>query len=184
MKRLKAILNKPEVQHWIFWCLWILVLFGLVLWLLHDAGFRVNVTGSMPTGVYRFSPVSPKRGDTVSYCLQGEDAELARQRGYVKEGSCPSGICPLLKTVAALPGDTLKQSADGISVNGLLQPHSAVLAVDSQGRGMAGALLPPTVPDGMAVLLSDHVGGFDSRYFGLVPLADLRRFNPILTLTP
>lgn len=182
MKRFKAILHDPKVQRWLFWyVLWLPTLAGLALWFLWDAGLRVNVSESMPMGIYRISSAQPKHGDTVSYCLQGEAAVLARQRGYVKAGSCLSGVCPLLKTAAGLPGDTIEQSSDGLFINGLLQPQSAVLAVDSQGRGMAGALLPPVVPEGMAVLLSDHPGGFDSRYFGLVPLSDLRRYTPVFT---
>lgn len=182
MKRLKAILHDRKVQYVFFWCvLWLPTLTALCLWLLWDAGFRFNSTPSTPTGVYRLSSAPPKHGDTVAYCLRGEAAELARQRGYLTEGSCPSGLCPVLKTVAGLPGDTLSQGIDGLRVNGLLQPHSAVLPFDSHGRSMAGALLPPTVPEGMAVLLSDHAGGFDSRYFGLVPLADLRRYTPVFT---
>lgn len=182
MKKLKAILNDSKVQHCFFWyVLWLPALVGLSLWLLWGAGFRVNVSDSMPIGIYRLSAAQPKHGDVVAYCLQGESAEMAWQRDYVTGGSCPSGVCPLLKTASGLPGDTLSQSSDGLLINGLLQPQSAVLAVDSQGRGMAGALLPSVVPEGMAVLLSDHPGGFDSRYFGLVPLSDLRRYTPVFT---
>lgn len=182
MKKLKAILRERATQLWIFWSLWFLSIAALALWALWDAGFRFNVSESMPAGMYRLSPEQPQRGDAVAYCLRGETARLALRRGYVTAGSCPSGVCPLLKTAAGLPGDALQQGHAGISVNGRLQPQSAVFAEDSQGRGMAGALLPAVVPDGMALLLSDHPGGFDSRYFGLVPLAELLRATPVFTL--
>lgn len=182
MKRLKAILHDRKVQYVFFWCfLWIPALTALILWMLWDAGLRFNTTSSMPMGIYRLTASTPERGDTVAYCLRGDAAELARNRGYLTEGSCPSGLAPVLKSVAGLPGDMLTQSTDGLSINEVLQPHSAVLPLDTQGRGMAGALMPSPVPDGMAVLMSDHPGSFDSRYFGFVPLADLRRYTPVFT---
>lgn len=37
----------------------------------------------------------------MSFCLEGEFAELALKRGYLEFASCPSGLRPLLKR---LPG--------------------------------------------------------------------------------
>ena len=39
------------------------------------------------------------------------------------------------------------------------------------------------LPEGLALVLSDrHPGGFDSRYFGLVPMASLRKVEPIFLI--
>ena len=40
---------------------------------------------------------------------------------------------------------------------------------------MSPALSPGIVPPGMALVLADHPGSFDSRYFGFVPLERLQR---------
>ncbi len=42
-----------------------------------------------------------------------------------------------------------------------------------------------TIPGGMALVFSDrHPGGFDSRYFGLVPMASLLKVEAVFLITP
>lgn len=137
----------------------------LLLW---NAGYRVNVTPSLPKGIYRISSETPAEGDLVSFCLAGEFADLALERGYLQAGSCPSGLRPLLKTLAGLPGDVVNPAALHIR------------AADSEGRAMP-SVLPDggIIPPGMALVLADHSGSFDSRYFGLVPLESLRRVKAV-----
>ena len=38
--------------------------------------------------------------------------------------------------------------------------------------------------DGMALVLADHPGSFDSRYFGFVPLDSLQRVKPVFVFNP
>lgn len=162
-----------------------MALFAL-LPLFYGMGFRLNLTPSMPRGLYRLSQASPQRGDMVSFCLSGPWAELAAQRCYVGSGSCPSGLRPLLKTLAGLPGDRLQRTPEGISIH---TPGSADMFwpaparhTDAHGRALpAGALSPGVIPDGMALVLADHPGSFDSRFFGLVPSASLSKANPVFT---
>ena len=144
-------------------------LVALILCIAWAAGLRVNVTASLPRGLYLLCPGTPDRGDFVAFCLSGEFAALAGERGYVLAGSCASGLRPLLKRVAALPGDV-------VDVAALL-----LRARDSQGRPLPSALHSGVVPPGMVLLLADHPGSFDGRYFGLVPLAALQRVRPFLT---
>jgi conjugative transfer signal peptidase TraF len=139
-------------------------LFFLWAWL---AGYRFNATSSLPVGIYRLSVDAPERGDYAAFCLEGEFAELARERGYLQAGSCPSGLRPLLKIVAALPGDPVPGDP-------------AVRPADSLGRPLPSILQESVVPPGMALLLAEHPGSFDSRYFGPVPLASLRKTEPVL----
>ena len=146
------------------------VWFALTLALVFGAGLRFNPTPSLPKGIYRLAPGVPEKNDLVSFCLEGEFAELALERGYLEPGSCPSGLRPLLKRLAGLPGDSVDPSAFPIR------------SVDSHGRSMPPALIPWTpgiVPPGMALVLADHPGSFDSRYFGFVPLDSLQRVKPV-----
>ena len=117
-------------------------------------------------------------------CLEGEFAETARERGYLRPGSCKSGLRPLLKYLAALPGDAVDQSMESIlcgkSDSLMCRWPVSVKAKDRQGREMRPAILPQTVPDGMALILTPHEGSFDSRYFGLVPLASLQKAEEVL----
>ena len=145
---------------------------ALALALTFGAGLRFNPTPSLPKGIYRIVSGAPApkdfvRGELVSFCLEGEFAELALERGYLEPGSCPSGLRPLLKRLAGLPGD-------------FVDPASfPIRSVDSHGRSMSPALVPGVIPSGMALVLADHPGSFDSRYFGFVPLDSLQRVKPV-----
>lgn len=140
-------------------------------------GLRINLTASMPRGIYRISPDSaPERGDLVTFCLENPGyVALARERGYLRPGSCQNELEPLLKLLVGTAGDHVYLTRDGVWLNGDLLPDSQVRIQDSLKRP-----LPPTslrsgrIPDGMALVMSNgHPGSFDSRYFGLVPLASL-----------
>lgn len=166
---MNAILWNSRVRRWLFVALWLLMA-GL---LAHASGLRINPTPSLPKGVYRIIPGQElAKGDLVSFCLQGEFADLAKERGYLQVGSCKNGLRPLLKRLAGLRGD-------------YIEAHSlAVRSVDSQGRPMPSVLTSSVIPSGMALVLADHEGSFDSRYFGLVPLESLQRVEPIFLFNP
>jgi conjugative transfer signal peptidase TraF len=147
----------------VFWAASGLCLALPCLWL---AGYRFNATPSLPVGIYRLSVDAPGKGDYAVFCLEGEFAELARERGYLQAGSCPSGLRPLLKKVAGLPGDPITGDP-------------AVRSADSLGRPLPSILQEGVIPLGMALLMAEHPGSFDSRYFGPVPLASLRKTEPV-----
>lgn len=166
---MNAISWNSRARRGLFAILWLLMA-GL---LAHASGLRVNPTPSLPKGVYRITPGQGlAKGDLVSFCLQGDFAELAKERGYLQAGSCENGLRPLLKRLAGLPGDHIE--ADSLIVR----------AVDSQGRSMPSVLQSGVIPSGMALVLADHEGSFDSRYFGLVPLESLQRVEPVFVFNP
>ncbi|CAK7032551.1 MAG: hypothetical protein DESF_01368 [Desulfovibrio sp.] len=152
--------------------LYVAFAFCMAVLLLWQAGLRINPTPSLPEGIYRVVPGEPAKGDLVSFCLRGEFADLAGERGYLQAGSCDNGLRPLLKRLAGMPGDFI----DVYSLT--------VHAVDSQGRPMPSALRSGVIPSGMALVLADHAGSFDSRYFGLVPLESLQRVEPVFVFNP
>lgn len=157
---------------------------SVVLAVLWSAGYRLNLTRSLPLGLYRITDGSIMRGRLVSFCL--EDAEyitLARDRGYLTTGSCASGLRPLLKMISGVAGDRLELPNGSIAVNDELLAGTAFVNTDSQGRPLPPSLLVPGVipPDKVLLLSQHHSGSFDSRYFGLVPLAALRPVEPVLT---
>lgn len=166
---MKAIFWNSRVRRGLFAALWLL-LAGI---LAHGSGLRFNPTPSLPKGVYRIVPASDfgqgdlAKGDFVSFCLQGEFSDLANERGYIQAGSCAGGLRPLLKRLAGLPGDYIEAGS------------LVVRSVDSQGRPMPSVLASGIIPSGMALVLADHEGSFDSRYFGLVPLDSLQRVEAV-----
>jgi len=154
------------------------------------AGLRFNPTPSLPLGLYRLADGLPQRGDAVSFCLSGAWAETAQERDYLKAGSCPHGLRPLLKLLAGLPGDRVTVEDRGIAVTpagsavACLWPHTRIRTTDSHGRPVTSSLSGGRIPPGSALVLGTHPGSFDSRYFGLVPLASLRRTVPLLVWNP
>ncbi len=167
-------------------CLFVFLALGL-LWC---GGFRVNVTPSLPLGLYRISKDQViNRGDIVLFCLESESfIPLAGERGYLGysdlfgRGLCPGGLRPLGKMVYGLPGDTISIGTDGtISINGELIEGSAARSQDSKGRAMPASLLHAgVVPPGRILPLSLRIpGSFDGRYFGLIDLAGCRKLRPV-----
>jgi conjugative transfer signal peptidase TraF len=154
---------------------------GIVLAGLYMSGYRVNVTRSMPVGVYRIiEGNTPERGDYVAYCPVGATAALALDNGWLRPGSCDAGTRPLLKILAGVAGDTVRLSAAGIRINGVLQPCSAARSVDKNGIALTRHIPEGTVPAGMAFLLARHEGSYDSRYFGPVPASGLSKVVPVM----
>ena len=148
-------------------------------------GYRVNVTSSLPLGLYRLTDERPQRGSIVFFCLESEHfIKLARVREYAGPGTCPGALRALGKEVYGLPGDLVSIGADGlISINHQTIPGSAARDVDSKGRPMPKPeLTAGIIPAGQALTLSlHHQGSFDGRYFGLVSLHSLRQARPVLT---
>ena len=146
-------------------------------------GFRVNITPSLPEGLYRLSSENVDRGDLVAFCLPSDNpfSSLAGERGYLGPGCCQSGLRPLLKHLVGLPGDDLIIDNDGLILNGIFLIGSVRPEHDRQGRNLPHPLLRDGhIPDGQALVLSqEHAGSLDSRHFGLIPLASLKKVKPV-----
>ena len=143
------------------------------------SGVRWNGSGSMPRGLWivETRDGAVRRGEIVAACPPDTIAvREAALRGYIPAGHCLDGLEPLLKTTAAVAGDVVTVTPSGVVVNGMPIEDTAPLDHDSAAR-----LLRPfpagnySVPPGQVWLLSSHQSrGFDSRYFGPVPAANVR----------
>lgn len=149
-------------------------------------GYRLNLTPSEPLGLWRIEklqrPVSI--GDLVFLCPPTTAVfEEAWRRGYLRHGLCPSGIAPLIKSVAALPGQRV-DITDHVLIDGRLVPASSVWRTDGEGRAInpdPGGVVPPH----HLFLHSPFASSYDSRYFGPVPDSGLLGLAlPILTFQP
>src|SRR5262245_46549507 len=81
----------------------LLALLGLFT-LLAPRALRVNVTPSLPLGLYRVIHLPVHQGALVEVCPPQSLTSMALRRGYLGRGSCPGGARPLLKSALALPG--------------------------------------------------------------------------------
>lgn len=149
------------------------------------AGLRLNLTGSLPVGLYLAARGAPTRGALVLVCLPPQVAAFARARGYVpRGGACPGGAVPAGKRVLALAGDTIAVTPTGLLVNGVPVPNSRALARDRRGRPLRSLAVGryQVGRDELWVLSSYSRLSFDSRYFGAVRLSDVRgRLLPLWT---
>ena len=149
-------------------------------------GLRVNLSASIPIGLYRERSADARafaRGRIVLVCLPSFVARFARGRGYLPRGRCHNGAMAAGKVITAVSGDTVRVGEDGISVNGSLLSASVPLLRDRSGRALPrlarGTYLVPT---GALWLGSRSRFGFDSRYFGAVPVSAVRAtIDPVWT---
>ena len=145
---------------------------------LHAGGVIFNTTPSIPGGVYLLRNVDVvQRGDLVAACVpEGRSLDQAYDRGYLGPGICAGWVEPVLKPVAAVPGDIVEVTEDGVRVDGVLIEGTARFREDSKGRPLAA--VPPgtrVVPAGEVWLLATyHPRSFDSRYWGGVPISAVR----------
>jgi conjugative transfer signal peptidase TraF len=130
------------------------------------AGYRLNVTPSLPVGLYRIAPVQAtlRRGDLVTFDLP---APLRRHRFL---GS-------LTKPVAGLAGDRICVQAGTLLINGL--DYGPVLP-DAPAHALQDDECL-TVREGDIFTASTSPRSYDSRYFGPIPRLDIQRAMPVLT---
>lgn len=162
----------------------------MVIATIGTAGFlgslRLNLTPSEPLGLWRIEPLTRPVvvGDLVFVCPPpGSIVNLGLERGYFRQGLCPGGVAPLIKTVAALAGADITIGA-AVVANGHPLPSSRLALADSAGRPLA-AWSGGRVPPGHLFLHSPFRGSYDSRYFGPVPEGGILGLaRPVVTIDP
>lgn len=106
---------------------------------LRAGGIRVNLSPSIPVGIYLARVVSHPmgtlpRGTLVSACLPHQTAAWGEARGYLMRGSCADGTAPVGKPIFAFAGDTVTVGPNGLARNSELVPSTAPLRRDRHGR--------------------------------------------------
>jgi len=140
------------------------------------AGYRLNLTPSLPIGLWRITDdIGP--GTYVTVCVPPTlpMMKVAVAKGYLPDGICPGGYAPLLKQVVAVAGDTVTLTPESLAVNGRVLPNTRTLAspdatplpVFPRGTYQVGA-------DEFWLIANHNPRSFDSRYFGALRRADLR----------
>lgn len=137
-------------------------------------GYRLNLTPSEPLGLWRIVPVNrPVAVNDLVFICPPETAEMlkARARGYLRSGSCPGGVAPLIKTVIAVAGQHVEIGVS-VSVDGRVVSSSSLAPRDGKGRPLT-PFPSGIVPPGYVFLHSAFPGSYDSRYFGPVPISGI-----------
>lgn len=146
--------------------------FVTATFLAEEAGLRINTTESAPVGLWAVD-IEPSimRGNLVAICPPAVPVvkAMAEVRPLYR-GDCEgSGIVPLLKPVAAIPGDTVTiRKNENAAVNGKEIPNTSANSALAWPDGTY------TVKSGEVWVFSTYsADSFDSRYFGPVDTANI-----------
>lgn len=121
--------------------------------------FLWNASASVPIGLYMVTPVRPiGLGDIMVVRLPEPAAHLADERHYLPR------TVPLVKPVAALPGDRVCAIGSTITIDG----HAVATrrARDRIGRPLPWWSGCEDLRNGRLFLLAPIADSFDGRYFG------------------
>lgn len=139
-----------------------LALAGICYWL----GIIVNLTSSMPQGIYLRAGGDIARNDIIAFCLHEPYKTFGLKRGYLIPGLRCQGSMPLIKKVIALPGDDVVLRDQTITVNNQTYSYPTYYR-DSLNRPLKvyprGHYLKTP---GYWVIGSENSHSWDSRYWG------------------
>ena len=134
----------------------------------------VNVTTSMPRGLYWLAPTRTlARGTIVFLPVPARVRALVAERHYL-----PTNF-HLLKRVVALSGDRVCTEGHRYVVGDQLL--SPIADRDQSGRQLTPYPFCSTVKPGTAFVAASGASSLDSRYFGPVSLNDLTPAVPLWT---
>ena len=134
----------------------------------------LNLTASMPRGLYWLRPRSPlSRGTAVSLSFPPAVRFLMTTRRYL-----PSSF-HLLKRVVAVAGDYVCTEGNRYVVGDTL--ISMIATHDHLGRPLEPYRYCGTVPSGYAFVAASGESSLDSRYYGPIALGDLTPAVPLWT---
>jgi len=135
-----------------------------------------NATASVPTGLYHIrGTASLHVGERVAI-----DPPPHLQRFLAVRGYLPGGV-PLLKEIAALPGDTVCRTGSLVTING--KPAGTARVRDSRGGALPSWNGCRIIAPGELFVMNPRApGSFDGRYFGPLPRARvIGRASPVWT---
>jgi conjugative transfer signal peptidase TraF len=135
-----------------------------------------NASASVPLGLYSVTPTNIHQvGDLVVVRPPEALATFLGTRGYLAKG------VPLLKHIAALPGQVVCRTGRTITVNGVTIGH--VLDRDHLGRILPGWEGCRLVADHEVFLMNwQSENSLDGRYFGPLPVSTIvGRADPLWT---
>lgn len=160
-----------------FLLLFVSLTFCLVVVVLsaYDAGYRINISPSVPTGIWKLTDEISKNGYAMVGASDHFGYRLAVEREYLVN------YMPMLKLIVALSGDIVSYDSENrtITVNGAYIQRTEIYSSDTDGRPLSCASFPLQLQDGEAWLSSENIRGYDSRYFGPVSVDILRGAVPI-----
>ena len=114
-------------------------------------GLTVNLTESMPLGLYQFSQGNTNivKNDLIVFNIHQTSDQL-------------------LKKVVGIENDHVVVNQEGVFLNGTLVANSKIFRFDSKGHPLTPKLLDKILVKNEIFAMGDHIQSYDSRYFGTV----------------
>lgn len=156
--------------------IFLLSILSMVL-LLVAMGFKINMTDSIPIGLYRITDIKNLKNAFVIFCPEDKPVfQQARDRGYIDSGLCPGGYGYLMKKVVAIKGDNISVTDEGVLVNHQLIPFSKPISADGLKRPLPQWRTRDyqLKKDEILTMTSQSEWSFDTRYFGPVRLSQIK----------
>lgn len=138
--------------------------------------FMINMSYSMPIGIYIIDNDKDYAvGDVVAIIPPKNIKDLMIERGYLEEKQY------LIKKIAGMEGDVYKNVNDLAYVNDKYIGN--IYKVDSKKRPIPNYLGQHVIPSGYFLAIADNrPNSFDSRYFGLLKVTDIKyKLQPLIT---
>lgn len=120
----------------------------------------LNVSSSVPIGIYRLARRAPVVGELALVRLPAQARALAIERGYIGRAST------LIKPVAATAGHVVCRAGLLVDIDG--RKLATARAVDGTGRPMPEWSSCRRLDGGQIFVLSADPKSFDSRYIGVL----------------
>lgn len=143
----------------------------------------IQPTGSLAKGIYIKSGIESGEklgsGDIVWASFKRERL-LKRPDTYPLPENLPWHS--FIKVVAAVPGDTINISDNGVFINAKF--HGPVYKRDSQGRPITRVMTGKyQLRNGWYFVTTPHPKSYDSRYYGPVHISQMQSATPLFLLS-
>ena len=124
--------------------------------------FSLNLTPSMPRGLYYTYDCSPIKGDIIQFRPDEGVWQFALERGYITDR-----MEGMIKTIVATSGDRICWRGGKVYINGEILAE--VAQKDSNGRPLGHEPECVTLAKGQFLPMApDYPKSYDGRYFGLI----------------
>ena len=141
----------------------------------YSVGYRINISPSVPTGLWKVEGAVEKNGYAVVAANEHHGYRLAVERGYLQN------FMPMLKRIVATAGDVVSYDVEerAVTVNGAYILMTEIYSQDTEGKPLPSANFPVRLNKDEVWLSSEHIRGYDSRYFGAISQDILQGAKPV-----
>ena len=161
--------------------IFIIILFIVIALAFSSGKLLINVTDSVPLGLWLRAGSEISRGDFVEIEFKYFSSINWLPDSYPPK-SYAGKVMPFIKYAAGLPGDLIDMDSNSglITVNNVIIPNSAPISQDRAGNMLRAFSLPVRVQSDEVWLMSDAERGFDSRYLGPAKLEKCTKLIPLV----